>query len=351
MFVNTKVGDFMGEMTPKKRALLCITGNKKRADRISCFDVLTTATVDQMNAVKAPFPDAHKDPELCFRLAAAAWEVIGLEGFKLPFDLCIEAEALGCKIHWGRIDRHPSVETPAFNDLKEFKVPEKIIEKGRFPIKHKVEERLRREYGDYLPIANQVTGPFTVAGHIFGIEKFLIWTKKKPREEIEETLRMIADINIEDSKEALRSGADVICIADPSATSDIISPQFFKEVLVPIYRYMVRKIGAPVVLHICGNTTAYLPYIPDTEIDAFSIDAQVNIGFAKQILGDKVSVVGGVPTISVLLFGNPQTVRKAVLEAIAQGVDVVMPSCGIPPRTPTENFRALVEATKCMIYV
>ncbi|MEM4706460.1 MAG: uroporphyrinogen decarboxylase family protein, partial [Candidatus Methanomethylicaceae archaeon] len=74
-------------------------------------------------------------------------------------------------------------------------------------------------------------------------------------------------------------------------------------------------------------------------------------GFAKPILGDKVSVVGGVPTISVLLFGNPQTVRKAVLEAIAQGVDVVMPSCGIPPRTPTENFRALVEATKCMIYV
>jgi MtaA/CmuA family methyltransferase len=341
----------MVEMTPKKRALLCFTGNKHKADRISCCDTLTTATVEQMLAVNAPFPEAHKDVELAYRLAEAAWTIIGLEGFKLPFDLCVEAEAFGCKINWGRIDRHPSVETHVFNDISEFKVPERIIEKGRFPIKHKVEEKLRREYGDYLPIVNQVTGPFTVAGHIFGIEKFLMWTKKKPIEQIKEVLMMIADVNVEDSKEALRSGADIICIADPSATSDIISPQFFKEVLVPVYRSISRRLGAPIVLHICGNATAYLPYIPDTEIDAFSVDAQVNIAFAKQILGNRVAVVGGVPTISALLFGKPETVRKAVIDAIGQGVDVVMPSCGIPPRTPTENFRALVEATKCMIYV
>jgi len=59
----------MAEMTPRKRALLCVTGNKRRADRISCFDTLTMSTVDQMNAMNAPFPEANKDPEL----AAAAW--------------------------------------------------------------------------------------------------------------------------------------------------------------------------------------------------------------------------------------------------------------------------------------
>ncbi|MGQ9759381.1 MAG: MtaA/CmuA family methyltransferase [Candidatus Methanomethylicaceae archaeon] len=341
----------MGEMTPKKRALLCLTGNKRKAERISCFDVLTTATVDQMNAVNAPFPDANRDPELCYRLAAAAWEVIGLEGFKLPFDLCIEAEALGCKLNWGRIDRQPSVETHAFDDLKDLKIPEKIMEMGRFPLKHKVEERLRRTYGDYLPIANQVTGPFTVAGHIFGIERFLIWTKKRPLEEIKEALMTIADMNVADCKEALRSGADVICIADPSATSDILSPTFFRDVMVPVYKNMAERIAAPVVLHICGNAMAYLPYIADTGFDAFSVDTQVNIAFAKNVLGDKMAVVGGVPTISALLFGTPQTVKKVAVEAIGMGVDVLMPSCGIPPRTPTENFKALVEAARCMVYV
>ncbi len=340
----------MGEMTPRKRALLCVTGNKRKADRISCLDTLTTCTVDQMNAVKAPFPEANRDPELAFRLAAAAWEVVGLEGFKMPFDLCVEAEALGCKINWGRIDRHPSVESHVFADLKDLKIPEDILDRGRFRMKHDVELRLMKEYGDYLPVANQVTGPFTVAGHIFGIEKFCIWTKKRPLEEVKEALMTISEMNIADCKRALRSGAEIVCIADPSATSDILSPAFFRDVMVPVYKNMSRKIGAPIILHICGNTSAYLPYMPDTGFDAMSVDAQVDIGFAKAIVGNKISIVGGVPTITALLFGTPQKVREAAIDAIKKGVDVLMPSCGIPPRTPLENFKALVEVARCMVY-
>jgi len=341
----------MGEMTPRKRALLCMTGNKAKADRISCLDPLTTATVDQMNAVGAPFPEAHNNPDLTFKLAAAAWTVVGLEGFKLPFDLCIEAEAMGAKLNWGRIDRHPSVETHVINDLKELRVPENIMERGRFPLKHKVEERLKREYGDYLPVVNQVTGPFTLAGHLFGIEKFCVWTKKRKLEDVKEALMEISELNIADCKNALRSGADIICIADPSATSDILSPVFFREALVPVYKHMTDKIGAPVVLHICGNASGYLPYLPDTGIDMFSVDSQTDVGFAKAILGTKVAVGGGVPTITALLFGTPEKVREAAINAVKSGVDMLMPSCGIPPRTPLANFKALVDVARCMVYV
>jgi MtaA/CmuA family methyltransferase len=340
----------MGEMTPRKRALLCMTGNKAKADRISCLDPLTTCTVDQMNAVGAPFPEAHSNPDLAFKLAAAAWTVVGLEGFKMPFDLCIEAEAMGAKLNWGRIDRHPSVETHVFNELADLKIPENIMERGRFPLKHKVEERLKREYGDYLPVVNQVTGPFTLAGHFFGIEKFCIWTKKKPLEQVREALMEISELNIMDCKNGLRSGADMICIADPSATSDILSPAFFKEVMVPVYKNMTNKIGAPVVLHICGNASGYLPYLGETGVDLFSVDTQTDVGFAKAILGKKVAVGGGVPTITALLFGTPEKVKEAAITAIKSGVDMLMPSCGIPPRTPLANFKALVDVARCMVY-
>lgn len=130
-----------------------------------------------------------------------------------------------------------------------------------------------------------------------------------------------------------------------------LSPQFFRDVMIPVYQNMAKKIGAPVVLHICGNTSAYLPYIADTGFDAFSIDAQVDPAFAKAIVGDKIAIVGGVPTITALLFGTPQKVREAAIDAIKKGVDVLMPSCGIPPRTPTANFKALVEVARCMVYV
>lgn len=337
------------EITPKKRALYCVTGNRRKADRVSALNPLTTATVEQMLTVKAPFPDAHKDPKLHAKLAAAAWEIIGLEGFKIPFDLCLQAEALGAKIDYGKIDVHPSVRAHAFADLKDLKTPEKFLEKGRIPVVSKAIEILREQYGDYLPIVRQTVGPMTLAGHIFGLEKFCRWIKRRKAEEIEEALLTLADLNIDEMRDAIKLGADFVCIADPSASGDIISPSFFKDFLVQAYRKICSKLSAPVILHICGNTSAFLPYLSETGIDAFSCDAQVDIAFAKQILHDKIAIVGNVPTVTALLMGSKEKVREAAISCIVKGTDVLAPSCGVPPRTPTENFKVIPAVTKCQI--
>jgi [methyl-Co(III) methanol-specific corrinoid protein]:coenzyme M methyltransferase len=341
----------MAEMTPKKRALLCMTGNKKRADRISNCPVITTVTVEQMDAVNAHWPEANRDPELNYKLAAAAWDIAGIEGFKVPFDTCIEAEALGCGVNWGRVDRNPSIESHAFKTLESFRVPENLLETGRFPMKYYTMEKLHRNYGDTVPIVHQLIGPMTLAGHLFGIEQFCIWIKKKPIEQVKEALMRIADINIMDGRRSICMGADVISIGDPSATSDILSPAFFRDVMVPVYKYISSKMAVPYTLHICGNTMAYLPYLPDSGIDLISVDAQVDLGFARKILGKKVGIGGSIPTISALLFGTPKQVTEAAMHSIRSGVDVLMPACGIPPRTPLANIRAMTDAAKCMIYV
>jgi MtaA/CmuA family methyltransferase len=349
-YENNSGGVDMGEMTPKKRALLCATGNKERADRISLCPVITTVTVDQMNAVNAHWPEANRDPELNFKLAAAAWEVAGIEGFKVPFDVCIEAEALGSEVNWGRIDRNPSVASHPIKELGALRVPENLMEMGRFPMKHSTIEKLHKKYGDTVPIVNQVIGPMSLAGHLFGIEQFCIWIKKKPVEQVKEALMRIADINIMDARRSLCMGADIISIGDPSATSDILSPEFFRDIMVPVYKYIVSKVASPCTLHICGNTMAYLPYLPDSNIDLISVDAQVDLGFAKSILGKKVALGGSIPTISALLFGTPKQVTDAAIHSIKSGVDVLMPACGIPPRTSLENIRAMVNVAKCMVY-
>ncbi len=342
-------GQLKMEITPKKRALHCIVGNRHKADRISALDPLTTATVEQMLNVKAPFPAAHKDPILHAKLAAAAWEIIGLEGFKIPFDLCLQAEALGAKIDYGRIDVHPSIKEHAFKDLKELKMPEKFLEKGRIPVVSKATEILRKQYGDYLPIVRQTVGPMTIAGHIFGLENFCRWIKRKKPEEIEEALLILADLNIEELRDANKLGADLACIADPSASADIVSPSFFKQFLAPSYRKICSKLSIPVILHICGNTSVFLPYIKETGIDAFSCDAQIDIAFAKKIMQDNIAIVGNVPTISVLLMGSKEKVREAAISCIIKGTDVLAPSCGVPPRTSTENLQVIPEVARCQI--
>lgn len=336
-------------MTPKKRALYCITGNKSKADRISALDPLTTTTVDQMLTVKAPFPDAHRDPILLAKLAATAWEIIGLEGFKVPFDLCLQAEVLGAKIDYGKIDVQPSVRSQAFNEMKDLKIPEKFLEKGRIPVVSKAIEILREHYGDFLPIVRQTIGPMTLAGHIFGLENLCRWIKRKKSSEIEDTLLTLADMSIDEMRDAIKLGADIICIADPSASADIMSPSIFTDFLVPAYRKICSKVSAPVILHICGNTYAFLPYLVETRIDAFSCDAQMDIAFVKQFLQDKVAVVGNVSTVNVLLMGSKEKVREAAISCICKGTDVLAPSCGIPPRTPTENFKIIPAVARCQI--
>lgn len=337
------------EMTPKKRALYCVTGNRNKADRVSALDPLTTATVEQMIAVKAPFPEAHKEPMLHAKLAAAAWEIIGLEGLKIPFDLCLQAEALGVKVDYGKIDVHPSVKEPAFADIKDLRIPEKFPEKGRIPIVSKAVEILKEQYGDYLPIVRQTVGPMTLAGHLFGLERFCRWIKRKKAEEIEEALSTLADVNIIEIQDAIKHGADFICIADPSASADIISPTFFRDFLVPSYRKICSKVCAPIILHICGNTSSFLPYIPETGIDAFSCDAQVDVAFAKQVLQNKTAIVGNIPTIAALLMGSKEKVRDIAISCIQKGTDVLAPSCGVPPRTPTENFKIIPAVAQCQI--
>jgi len=338
------------DMTPKKRALLCVTGNKWKADHVTSFDPLTAATVDQMERLNVFWPEAHRNAEQMAKLAAGAYEIIGLDGFKIPFDLCLGAEALGCGIDYGVVDRQPCVTSPAFKDLDEFKIPENIMELARFPVVDKAVELLREKYGDLLAVSRQIVGPFTLAGHLFGVENFCKWVKRKDPEAMRDVLMAIAELNVQEAKHGLIAGADVICIADPTASSDILSPQTFRDLLVPAYQLICSKAAAPVVLHICGNASAFLPYLPDSGIDTFSCDANVDVGFAKMVLGNKVSVMGNVHTIAQLLMGTPDSVREAAMSCIVKGTDVLAPSCGVPPRTPTENFKVLPEIAKCMVY-
>jgi MtaA/CmuA family methyltransferase len=339
------------DMTPKKRALLCVTGNKWKADHITSFVPLTAATVEQMEQLKVYWPEAHRNPEQMAKLAAGAYEIIGLDGFKIPFDLCLGAEALGCSIDYGVVDRQPSITKPAFESLEDFKIPENIMEQGRFPVVDRALDLLREKYGDLLALSRQIVGPITLAGHLFGVENFCKWIKRKDPEIIKDVLMTIAELNVQEAKHGTIAGSDIICIADPTASSDILSPQTFKELVVPAYQLICSKSPTPVVLHICGNASAFLPYLPDTGIDTFSCDANVDVGFAKMALGDRVTVMGNVFTINPLLMGTPEGVREAAMNCIVKGTDVLAPSCGVPPRTPTENFKVLPEVAKCMVYI
>jgi uroporphyrinogen-III decarboxylase len=59
---------------------------------------LVNSTVYQMEKTGASYPFAHQDPDKMARLAESIHTLFGFQGIRVPFDLCVEAEALGCEI-------------------------------------------------------------------------------------------------------------------------------------------------------------------------------------------------------------------------------------------------------------
>jgi len=56
--------------------------------------------------------------------------------------------------------------------------------------------------------------------------------------------------------------------------------------------------------------------------------------------------VGDINNPQTLLLGTPEDVYKQARYAIEAGVNIIAPECAIPPGTPLENLRAIVEAAR-----
>jgi len=338
-----------GEMTPKKRHHACLTGGK--ADRRSAI-VLSNFVVPLMEATGVKWPDCQIKPEALAKFQAGRYEVCGLDSLLSHNDLVTEVSTIGGTdiIDLGTGDRHPSVMKHIWGgkDPDDCVVPDNALTNGRNPIISGALDILSENYGDTVAVTRVLTGPITVAGHLWGVEPILELSKINP-DKATQALDIVTDLLIDTARDAIDNhGADSIYMPDPTASGDLLSPSSFNSLMVPIYRKFTKAIkDVPTYLHICGNTAPFLMYAPDTGFDAFSYEAPGCYTIdAKKTIGDRMALMGSLETVRVMMLGSPELVYKEALEQIRDGTDIVCPACGTPPYTPIENIKAMVEATK-----
>ncbi len=330
-------------MNIKKRITSALLGG--RVDRIPAWIPIVPVTVEMMEKAKAPWPQSHSDPEKMAKLAAMPWELTRLPATTVPFCLTIEAEALGCELDWGTINRTPSVKKHAFNKPEDFQVPENLLERGRIPVVLEAIENLKEHLGEDIPINAKVTGPFTIAGLVFGVSDFISWIKTKP-EYVHEATSQANEVTKELVNAFVEHGADTINISDPTSSGDLLSGEYYKEFVFPYHKQIANTSKAPLVLHICGYTKELLPYIKDTGFDGYSFEEKLDVLTAKKILGDDISLIGNVAPVATMLQGTPEKVRSEALKCMQDGVDILSSGCTLSPLTPLENIRALVDAAE-----
>jgi MtaA/CmuA family methyltransferase len=329
-------------MSPKKRFLAGILGG--RVDRPSVGNPTSIATVELQRQTEAFFPEAHLDAEAMARLAAGGHEILGYDTVMPYFSVEQEAAALGCEVDWGSPESLPVERDHPFADPSQVVIPSDLLE--RRPMRTVIDaiSLLRRQYGSRVGIVGKVMGPWTLSYHVHGVQQFLLETILEP-DTVRAFLDRLKEVTLAFGRAQIEAGADAICLAD-HATGDLVSPTCYRDFLMPVHQELIRELGCPVILHICGDTTDRLEYIVEAGFDCFHFDSKVDARRAVEIVGGRMSLVGNINNPETLLRGTPEDVRREVFYALDAGVDVVAPECAVPLPTPNANLKAVVEATR-----
>ena len=318
--------------------------NCEKTDKTPVASFMTGVTVESMDICGFNWNEAHHDADKLTTLAAAAYEHCGLDTLKLPFDMVVEAEALGGKVDFGTKDTLPQMRSHLFDDPDELNFDSGLLNKGRIPLILNAISSAKSRYSPNAAVVSSIVGPFTLGCKLFGFDNFFEWLLLEP-EKLHQAMEKLTDLCIMYSKKQAEAGADVIQLGEASSSGDLISSDTYQNFIAPYHKKFCKEIKTPAVVHICGNITGHLPYILNTGIAGISFDEKTNVSKVREILKGKVAIIGYVDTLEVLLKGTPELVYEKSLECIKEGVDILNAGCAWPPYVKNANIKAMVSAS------
>ncbi len=335
-------------MTPKERVLKLFNGEE--IDRVPCFSGMGNVTAEGMKSLGYKFAAVHLDAKMMAESAASTYKLFGFECGVVPFDLCVEAEALGCQINVYAHSEdilYPTIKEKVIHneDEMDITVPADFKNLGRIPLMKEAIRLLKEDIGDEVPIGSYVLGPFTLAGQIMELNDLLKLSFKKP-DKVGKLLDVLADAIIIVAKEYEEVGVDFITVREMGATSDVLSPRVFKNLILPYLKKIFNEIKGNTVLHICGKTNDIAPFMMESGTKAISVDQKNDIAETRKKLGNDALIFGNYDPYNVLVAGDEELVRNTMRKCIDDGVSAVWPGCDIWPTVPPENMRAMMDEIK-----
>jgi uroporphyrinogen decarboxylase len=196
---------------------------------------------------------------------------------------------------------------------------------------------------------------FMWSAYLMGIDNILMNFLAMP-DMTEIVMDKVLACNMEIVRRAIRGGAEVICLGDDYASNHgpMMSPAVFRQFILPRLKRMVDLIheeGALCVKHSDGNLYPLLEMIVSAGPDGLNpIEpvAGMELKKAKQLVGDRVCLVGNIDCGQLLPHGSVEDVRRAVRTAIAEagpgGGFILSSSNSIHSSCRAENLVAMVAA-------
>ena len=298
-----------------------------------------------------PLKSLIYDGDAMVKAQVDAQKLLGHDALFGYIDALFVPEAFGCSLQFlstGGADAVPlDLETEA--DVDALEMPD-VHRDGRLPLMLGVAEKLVNTPGREVPVLPLVEGPFTNCARILGTEKMMRAVIKK-RALVERLLDKVGQTLARYGKALEEQGVDGLVVADPVGSATMVSPTLYRQLVLPALQRLIGSLKIPVILHVCGDSEPILDMMADTGARILSLDQCMDLSKAKQAVAGRCGIGGNVDPINVLLMGTVEDVRRETLKCLEAGGKkgyVLMAGCAVPPRTPTENLKAMIDTAKTM---
>ncbi len=147
-----------------------------------------------------------------------------------------------------------------------------------------------------------------------------------------------------------QTGADMVSNGDSSAGPEMISPDMYAKFALPYEKQVIDaagECGLPYALHICGNTEKILELMSQSGTDAVELDYKTDVRKAHDLYKDSITFIGNIDPSGVIARGSVDDVKRETEKLLDLFADtprfILNAGCAIPPTTPSENIRAMME--------
>ena len=217
---------------------------------------------------------------------------------------------------------------------------------------------VRERSGEDVSVHSEIFSPFSQFLELLDYANGLLALLDDPGKS-KACLEALARGAIELGRQQASHGVDAILISSAFAGAGFISPEQYREFVLPYERMVITGIKAahdvPIYTHTCGRIDDRLELIASTGTNGIdTLDppplGNVELADAKRRVGERVFLKGNLDPVNIVLLGTAEQVVKQANQCLAAaapgGGYILSTACSIPPHAPPENVALLHEVAK-----
>jgi uroporphyrinogen decarboxylase len=234
-------------------------------------------------------------------------------------------------------------------DLKKLRTDLDPTRDGRMPFLLSVVRSLKEKMAPDIPVIAWASPPFRTACMLRGMENLYRDMVKSPNF-AHDLLETVVGPCTAYAKALVDAGADIIFTSNPVANRDCIRRDHYKAFSYPFTKRMVSQVKAygdvKLLYHTCGNWDDRFDLVVDTGADILHVD-KADLAHLKKRWGSRVTIMGNVRSVDILLLGKPDQVEAASVACIRKaakgGGYILSGDCVLPRDVPVKNLEAMVK--------